>query len=241
MIKKVRALRRHWLSKIPFRMHSLIPDYRRLHAKGKFPGFSIRPYLLPITELVMQSGARTLLDYGSGQGAVHRGVFGTFYGAFGQYCYDPAVKAFDQRRRQFDGVLCIDVLEHIPEHELDEVIADLVGYARMWAFISVCCRPAKGTKRLLDGANVHVTVKEPGWWLEKLGAAFEGRARCIWYSHLDGHHHDRHHRRRFAESPVLELTRILERMIRNINEGERQLTLRDSNCHRGGNGNRGVR
>ena len=60
--------------------------------------------------------------------------------------YDPAVQGIDVKPEgQFDGVMCTDVLEHIPEDELDTVIADLAGYAKQWAFIAVCCRPAKKT------------------------------------------------------------------------------------------------
>ena len=64
------------------------------------------------------------------------------------------------RYGQFDAVVCTDVLEHVPIEELDGVIADLVGYARLWCFISVCCRRAQaGHKRLPGGRNVHVTIR----------------------------------------------------------------------------------
>ena len=159
-------------------MHSLIPAYRELHAKGKFPGYSIRPYLAQITEIVMASGAKTLLDYGSGAGKQYSEECWHVLWNIMPTLYDPAVVEFDRRPvSQFDGVICTDVLEHIPEDELEGVIADLVGYARLWCFISVCCRPAKPNKDLPDGRNAHVTIRPEEWWLEKLSAAFGGRAK----------------------------------------------------------------
>lgn len=156
--------------------HSLIPAYRALHAKGKFPGMSIRPYVIPITELVMASGAKTLLDYGCGEGKQYEiECYHVFWNVM-PTLYDPAVARFSQRpSAQFDGVICTDVLEHVPEAELDAVIDDLVGYARLWCFISVCCRPAN-RKYLPDGRNIHVTLKPPAWWRHKLISAFAGRA-----------------------------------------------------------------
>jgi hypothetical protein len=156
---------------------SLLPDYQALHAQGKFPGLSIRAHLIAITELVMASGAKTLLDFGCGAGRQYEEECYHVLWGFMPTLYDPAVKAYSKKPTgRFDGVICTDVLEHVPERELDHVIADLVGYARKWCFISVCCRPAKGNKRLLDGRNVHVTIKPPDWWREKLAAAFAGKA-----------------------------------------------------------------
>jgi hypothetical protein len=162
-------------------MHSLIPAYTKLHAQGKFPGYSIRPYLMQITELVMASGAKTLLDYGAGQGKQYTKECYHILWNIMPTLYDPAVKEFSKRPQgQFDGVINTDVLEHIPLDELDAVIADLVGYSRLWCFISVCCRPAKPNKNLPGlGINAHVTLKPESWWRETLGEAFANRAKLI--------------------------------------------------------------
>jgi hypothetical protein len=161
-------------------MHSLIPDYRKLHAQGKFPGYSIRPYLSQITELVMSSGAKTLLDYGCGAGKQYSEECWHVLWDIMPTLYDPAVEAFSRKPiGKFDGVICTDCLEHIPENELDAVIADLAGYSRLWCFISVCCRPAKANKALLDGANVHVTIRPPIWWQRRLAIAFAHRAKLV--------------------------------------------------------------
>lgn len=156
----------------------LIPAYRRLHRQGHFPGASIKPFVPEITELVVSSGAKTLIDYGCGKGFQYTGE--SFHEAWGimPTLYDPGVPEHERKPKgQFDGMICTDVLEHIPERELGAVVNDLVGYARLWAFVSVCCRAAK--KRFPDGTNVHVTIKPMDWWQDRLGRAFEGRARLV--------------------------------------------------------------
>lgn len=158
-------------------MHSLIPAYQRLHQQGKFPGLSIRAYIPQITELVMASGAKTLLDYGCGTGLQYTEECYHVFWNIMPTLYDPAVPAYSQRPTgQFDGVICTDVLEHIPENELDAVVQDLVQFSKMWCFVSVCCRPAKANKNLPDGRNAHVTIRPESWWREKLGKAFAGKA-----------------------------------------------------------------
>jgi hypothetical protein len=155
-------------------MHSLIPAYRELHRKGKFPGFSVGPYVERIGELVRGYGARTLLDYGCGAGKQYtERRWHEAWGGLMPTLYDPGTEMFHVKPTgQFDGVLATDVLEHIPEDELDGVIADLAGYARLWCFVSVCCRPAKKNKDLPCG-NAHVTIKSAGWWETRLRPAFE--------------------------------------------------------------------
>jgi hypothetical protein len=156
---------------------SLIPAYRQLHAQGRFPGYSIRAYVPQITELVMASGAKTLLDFGCGAGKQYTEECYHVFWNIMPTLYDPAVPAYSKRPKgTFDGIISTDVMEHIPEDELDDVIADLVGYARLWCFVSVCCRPAKANKNLPDGRNAHVTIKPPEWWREKLDEAFAGKA-----------------------------------------------------------------
>lgn len=159
-------------------MHSLIPVYVDLHRLGKFPGYSIRPYLAQITELVMVSGAKTLLDYGCGAGKQYSEENWHVLWNIMPTLYDPAVPEFSKRpKAQFDGVICTDVLEHIPIDELPGVVADLVTYSRLWCFVTVCCRPAKSNKNLPDGRNAHVTIRPEEWWWNTLGAAFDGRAK----------------------------------------------------------------
>jgi 2-polyprenyl-3-methyl-5-hydroxy-6-metoxy-1,4-benzoquinol methylase len=151
----------------------LIEEYRRMHAARLYPGTSILPWGPSIGHLVRRSGAVTLLDYGCGAGeqyTVHK-----LHKRWGvrPVLYDPAVCGLDRKpESRFDGVICTDVLEHVPEDDLLAVVADLAGFARHWCFVTVCCRPAK--KSFADGTNVHVTIRPFGWWQKRLGAFFAG-------------------------------------------------------------------
>jgi hypothetical protein len=62
----------------------------------------------------------------------------------------------------FDGVLCSDVLEHVPDEELDVFIPRLFAYADKFVWASVCCRAAK--KCFPSGENMHVTIRPMSWW-----------------------------------------------------------------------------
>jgi hypothetical protein len=161
-------------------VHELIPVYRELHAQGRFPGYSIAPYLDRIGELVRDTGATSLLDYGCGGGKQYtKKRWHKAWGGLMPKLYDPAVAGYDAYPTgRFDGVIATEVLEHIPEDEIDDVIGELVTFARSFCFVSVCCRKAKPNKpRLPDGRNLHVTIRPPRWWRNKLSAAFDGGAR----------------------------------------------------------------
>ena len=155
-------------------MHSLIPAYQSLHREGKFPGYSMCAYIPQITELVMASGAKNLLDYGCGAGKQYtEECYHVFWGIL-PTLYDPGVPELSKiPAGRFDGVICTDCLEHVPEEELDDVIADLAAYSRLWCFVSVCCRKSK--KWLPDGRNAHVTIMPHEWWRGKLEAALGAR------------------------------------------------------------------
>jgi hypothetical protein len=144
-----------------------------MHEHGHFSGMSIYKYADDIDALIKRSKVRTLLDYGSGKGRQYEeGRLHMLWGIMPRM-YDPAVKAIRKRPEgQFDGVICTDVMEHIPEEEVIETLEDIKQYARKWCFISICCRPAK--KTLPDGRNVHVTIQEESWWLERIAEVFSG-------------------------------------------------------------------
>lgn len=152
--------------------HSLIPLYREMHENAHFSGTSVYKCADEIENLVKESEAKTLLDYGSGKGRQYReGRVHEMWGIM-PTLYDPAVPRLAKRPSgQFDGVICIDVMEHIPEEEVLETLYDIRNYARIWCYFWICCHPA--TKDLPDGRNVHVTIREESWWQDRIGAFFD--------------------------------------------------------------------
>lgn len=77
--------------------------------------------------------------------------------------YDPGYEPFSQLPAgQFDGVICIDVLEHITEPDLGWVIDELFAHAHRFVFATIAYYSAK--KHLPNDQNAHCTVRPPPWW-----------------------------------------------------------------------------
>lgn len=185
--------------------------YGALHSKGKyFPGFSITPYVGTIQELVALHQPESLLDYGSGRGLQYlkRRVHEAWGGLL-PHCYDIGVRGLDDKPGgTFGGTICTDVAEHIEEADVPLFLTELANYTADggFLFLSISCRPTK--KRLPDGRDVHVTIRPPSWWIDKLKALvarkaldgddlrvvaafdvaghFPGEADHVWWSKTDG-------------------------------------------------------
>ena len=84
--------------------------------------------------------------------------------------YDPCWGPYKEKPVGiFDGVICTDVLEHVPlesKISLDYVLEDIFNYASKFIFISLSTRKAK--KVLPNGKNTHVSIFPPEWWKEKI-------------------------------------------------------------------------
>ena len=157
---------------------SLVPEYRKMAGSGSdnFHGLSILQHASSIGKMVRALRAKTLLDFGCGRADAYRSPHKVWHqwglDRKNVTLYDPA---FNRDRdlppagRKFDLVVCSDVLEHVPEEEVDAFIDRLFGYARHGVWASVCCRAAK--KTFIDGRNLHVCIKSYGWWHEKFQAA----------------------------------------------------------------------
>lgn len=152
--------------------------YRELHErKAKaFSGKSIRVGVPHIVKLVEQTKPRRMLDYGCGKGIqYHELKVHQEWGGILPYLYDPGVMRFSRRPSgAFDGVICTDVMEHIAEADVHEILTDIFSYLPerrdggvSFAFFWIACRPAR-RKTLPDGRNVHLTVMPPEWWEEKI-------------------------------------------------------------------------
>ncbi len=173
------------------RYRALMAQYARMHVEGEarlgippeqtFPGASLPPHIGHIKKLIEATGARTILDYGSGKGLQYRpqkivvdgrhvadGI-AEYWDVDEVRCFDPGYAPFHELpQERFDGVISTDVLEHCPEEDLPWILDEIFGFARRFVYLNVACFPAQ--KTLPNGENAHATVRPPEWWRELIGA-----------------------------------------------------------------------
>ena len=156
----------------------LIKQYREMHEsppqrtksgkpKEMFRGYSLKPYLNHIEVLIGQTRSKSLLDYGSGKGQLYKDLNLPKKWGINVVCYDPGYKPYATLpTNSFDGVVCTDVLEHIPEDDVTWVLDEIFGFANKFVLMNVSCKPAQ--KILADGTNAHCTVQPPEWWEKRI-------------------------------------------------------------------------
>jgi len=143
---------------------SLQSQYEQMHDAGMFIGQQPKHYKKEIGDLIKETDSQEILDYGCGK-ARHYLVDNLHkeWGVPLPHCYDLFYKPFSNRPQgKFEGVICTDVLEHVPEDELPELLEDIFNYATKFVFFSISTKPAK--KTLPDGRNAHITLHDEGWW-----------------------------------------------------------------------------
>ena len=150
---------------------SLVNQYKEIHKQGLYNDDSLQKHDVGIIYgLVIGTKSETVLDYGAGTGIqYYKRHKNRYFGIkdFNIPCYDPAVPEYDIiPNKTFDGVISTDVLEHIPENDLEEAISNIFSLAKKFVYISVFCGPADMI--LSNGENAHCTIKSPKWWKRKI-------------------------------------------------------------------------
>jgi SAM-dependent methyltransferase len=139
----------------------------------KFP-----KHLKRITE--EKGRAVTLLDYGCGKGNMpwrpHESYKNGLWGFLPDkiqsiYLYDPCFPPFSTKPPegwQFDVVGCADVMEHIPEEDVDTVLADIASFCKPDGVLMFSISGNKAFKSFEDGENLHCTIQSMDWWKQKV-------------------------------------------------------------------------
>lgn len=150
-------------------------------------GEALAEYKHEVYKIIKDKNVRTILDYGCGKAKFHKILFnnkkvpGSPMGVV-VIGYDPAVPTYAiKQNMDYDLVLCVDVMEHVQEDKIDEVLEDLFSSGK-FIFLTITCYEA--TQILLNGKNAHYTIKEPSWWLSKL-SKYEGKYQVIFQQKPD--------------------------------------------------------
>ena len=87
--------------------------------------------------------------------------------------YDPGIpERATKPNGKFDLVICTDVMEHVEEEFIDEVLREMVSYAKQVIFLEIACSPAHD--KFMDGPrkgeDVHISIHPPSWWEARVRA-----------------------------------------------------------------------
>jgi SAM-dependent methyltransferase len=131
--------------------------------------------------------ARTILDVGTGIGQVVAHLRNKGFEAYGTDITDNAKKYWEMGNitrfcqtcpahelpfedNAFDIVICTEVLEHIPEQNVEASLREMYRVGR-GDFIMTYATGRAVHKMPTDGTEPHITIKPMSWWTERFLAA----------------------------------------------------------------------
>lgn len=138
-------------------------EQRKLHENPEYGVASVQ-YAPIVTQFINRLQVTELLDYGAGKCRLFENIKPDH--AMRLQAYDPGVLKLAGDPVPSQMVACIDVLEHVEPHLLDNVLDDIKRLAQEFVFLTIHTGPA--VKVLSDGRNAHLIQEGPAWWLPKI-------------------------------------------------------------------------
>lgn len=136
-----------------------------LHRRPEGFGGDGKKHAERILEYARTLGARSICDYGCGEGTLKKAIVPLGWSGF--FCeYDPAMPGRDQLPKPVQFIACTDVLEHIEPDFLENVMRHQFNVTELGGFFTIATRPAN--KILPDGRNAHLIQESPQWWVDKM-------------------------------------------------------------------------
>ena len=117
----------------------------------------------------------SVLDYGTGKGALVRRLRDELPSTVRVDGYDPAIPEFSSKPgTPTDILLCLDVLEHIEMSSIGAVLNDIHTLTNQFCYLVIDLQPA--VKKLADGRNAHILLAPPEWWISRVAQLFACQA-----------------------------------------------------------------
>ncbi len=167
-------------------------DGRKRDAKNAYDEKSTLAFAPIIKKIITYENINNMIDYGCGKGNFYRNDFNlgnkkvpaiSKFWNIDIKLYDPCYEKYSKfsKDETFDLTICIDVLEHIPEADIEWILERFLKISKKFIFINVACYEAIAL--LPDGKNAHINIQKPNWWSNKienlLGNQKELKVICI--------------------------------------------------------------
>jgi hypothetical protein len=181
------------------RFSEMLERYHRMYNSGEaqlgstaeetFDSHMLRKHDDAIAKLIDQTGAKRLLDYGSGK----RNSYQPFPGepadglikahpawpGINVTCFDPRFGPYPEPYQdKFDGVISIDVLEHIPDDDVGWLLDEMFASADKFVYAVAACYPVPEV--LPNDENAHCTLQTPEWWKLQMEMAARRNSGVRW-------------------------------------------------------------
>lgn len=150
----------------------IIEEYQKIHANNSVSmmiGEQLLNWVWNIQDLSFEHPGTTMLDFGCGKAWAHKArKVSSLWDVKKVILYDIGIPQYSKRPSQdeFQSVIAIDVLEHIPEEDIDEVFKYWYHQNMKYVFATIAAYPARAT--LSDGRNAHVNQNGRAWWMSKI-------------------------------------------------------------------------
>ncbi len=150
--------------------YDLISQYKSIHKNIENYGTTGLWYIEQSKLIIDYLQPKIVLDYGCGKGTLIQELQ-KIYPNIKFYGYDPAIEGMDILPcKKADLVINTDVLEHIPEAELDDILQKISAISENVFF---GLHHALAVTILENGQNAHCTVKPPIWYYNLLSKYFK--------------------------------------------------------------------